>query len=102
MGAFTAICLEQNITSNALSTGHVAVRQVHPETGVNSAEWLTQSLTNLWIGVPVGRLVGQSVDWYVLLTGIRPNGRTQKIRSVRRLADRSADLSILPVGRNTQ
>jgi hypothetical protein len=31
---------------------------------------------------------------------MQPNGRTQKLRPVRRLADRSADLPILPIGRN--
>jgi hypothetical protein len=31
-----------------------------------------------WL-LPVYRVVGQSVDWYVLLTGMQPNIRMKKI-----------------------
>jgi hypothetical protein len=50
--------------------------------------------------VPIYGLAYRSVDWYVLFVGTQPNGRTQKLWPMRRLADRSADLPILPVGRN--
>jgi hypothetical protein len=47
----------------------------------HSAEWLGRSRTsNLRIGVPVGRLAGQSVDWYVLLVGMQPNGSNSSHR----------------------